>query len=69
MNAEAAENCQIFKKFVSGFERSVTLSRVARAAHQTVIITAGVLCTCMQFQHSSLYRFGSSVDLQNLVKI
>jgi hypothetical protein len=68
-NAEAAENSDIFQ-LVSDFQRSVTHSRVARATHQAVAIKAeSLMCTCVQFQHSSWNCFGGSIDLQSLVKI
>lgn len=48
-NAEAAENGLIFQ-LVSGFQRSVTHSGVARAARQAVTVKAGVCCV-------RVYRF------------
>jgi hypothetical protein len=42
-NAEATENGHIFQ-FVSVFQRFVTNSRVALAAHQAVTIKAGACC-------------------------
>jgi hypothetical protein len=52
------------------FQRSVTRSKVALAAHQAIKNQAqSVLFVCTQFQHSSLLCFESSVDFQNLVKI
>jgi hypothetical protein len=42
-NAEAAQHCHICQ-LLNVFQRSVTHSRVARAAHQAVTIKAGVSC-------------------------
>jgi hypothetical protein len=56
-------------QFVIVFQCSVTHSRTSHAPHQAVTIKVGVLCACVQFQHSILHGFGSSVDLHILVKI
>jgi hypothetical protein len=55
-----------FFQIVSAFQLSVTYSKVARAAYQAVTTKVGVYCmsACVQFQHSSLHCFGSSVNLQ-----
>jgi hypothetical protein len=64
-NAAAAENGHIFQ-LLSIFHRSVTHSRVARAAHQPVKYQGkSLLCACGQFQHSSLHFYESIVNLQN----
>jgi hypothetical protein len=67
-NAEAASNGHICQ-LLSVFQRFVTHSRVAHAAHQAISIKASLLCASVQFQRSNLLCFDRSVDLQNLVKI
>jgi hypothetical protein len=59
-NAGAAKISHIFQT-MSVFQCFVTLYRVALAAHQAVVIKAGVCC--VQFQHSSLHYFDGSINL------
>jgi hypothetical protein len=68
-NAEATKISQI-SQLMTVFQRFVTKSRIACAAHQAItIIRLSLLCECVQFQHSSLHYSGSIVYLQNFVKI
>jgi hypothetical protein len=68
-SVEAANNRNILQ-LLSLIQRSVTRSRVARAAHQAIENQGhSMLCAFLQFQHSSLLCYKSSINLQNLVKI
>jgi hypothetical protein len=68
-NADSSDNGQFFQ-LLSVFQGSVTRSRIASAAHQAIKNHGqSLLCACVQFQHSSLLCFESSVDLHTLVKI
>jgi hypothetical protein len=69
-SADAAEKWHIFQPF-SIFQRSVTHFRVQGGIRTPSHCNQGrsLLCTCVQFQHSSLHCFGVYADLQNIVKI
>jgi hypothetical protein len=59
----------IKQSYVSPLERFSTLCHALQAVTTMAKSLCFVLCACVEFQHSSLHRFGRSVDLHYLVKI
>jgi hypothetical protein len=65
INAEVAENAHTFEWFLTLFR---TLQSCMCSTPRRYKQSQSILCACLQFQHSSLHYFGSSVDLQNKKK-